>query len=88
MGEFILRGGFKLKKESFKIKSNCDGLELDAMLFIPEKVKAVVALSHGMVERKEYYFGFMEYLAHNGYASIIHDHRGHGKSVRNKEDYG
>ena len=77
-----------MKKENFKIKSNCDGLELDTMLFIPDKLKAVVALSHGMVERKEYYFGFMEYLAQNGYASIIHDHRGHGKSVRSNNDYG
>lgn len=30
----------------------------------------------------------MEFLAKQGYASVIHDHRGHGKSVRRKEDLG
>ena len=77
-----------MKKENFKIESKCDGLELDVMLFIPDKINGIVQLSHGMVERKEYYYGFMEYLAQNGYASIIHDHRGHGKSVKDKDDYG
>ena len=77
-----------MKKEFFKIKSNCDGLELDVALFIPDKIFGLVQLSHGMVEHKEYYYDFMEYLAKNGYACIINDHRGHGRSIKNISDLG
>lgn len=30
----------------------------------------------------------MEYLAEQGYVSVIHDHRGHGKSIRGSADLG
>lgn len=77
-----------MKKQFFKIKSNSDNLELDVALFIPDKIVGLVQLSHGMVEHKEYYYDFMEYLVKNGYVCIINDHRGHGKSVKNKKDLG
>ena len=78
-----------MKKENISLKSNCDGLMLDVELFIPEgKVNGIVQLSHGMVEHKEYYYDFMKYLTQNGYVTIINDHRGHGKSVKNKDDLG
>ena len=77
-----------MKKEFFKIKSNCDGLELDVALFIPKEIKGIVQLSHGMVEHKEYYYDFMKYLVDNGFACIINDHRGHGKSVKSERDLG
>ena len=41
-----------------------------------------------MSEYKERYLPFMEYMAERKYVSVIHDHRGHGKSVRSKEDLG
>ena len=30
----------------------------------------------------------MKYLSENGYICVIHDHRGHGASVKNKRDLG
>lgn len=30
----------------------------------------------------------MEYLAEQGFVTVIHDHRGHGRSVRSKDDLG
>ena len=51
-------------------------------------IKGVVQFSHGMAEHKERYYPLMEYLAANGFASAINDHRGHGESVRAKEDRG
>lgn len=45
-------------------------------------------LVHGMAEHKERYLPFMEYLADHGYVAVIHDHRGHGKSVRSRQDLG
>lgn len=41
-----------------------------------------------MSEHKERYYGFMEYLKNQGYIVVINDHRGHGSSVKNKEDLG
>lgn len=78
-----------MKKEILTINSNCDNLPLSVAVFEPEgEVKGIVQFAHGMAEHKERYFGFMEYLAEAGYASIINDHRGHGASVRNPEDLG
>ena len=41
-----------------------------------------------MCEHKERYYGFMEYLTGYGYVTVIHDHRGHGASVKDKTDLG
>ena len=69
--------------------SEVDGLQLSTLSVIPDTaVVGIVQLVHGMCEYKERYLPFMEFLAENGYASVIHDHRGHGKSVRSKKDLG
>lgn len=77
-----------MKSEEIVIKSQHDDLELGVNLRIPEKPVGIVQLVHGMAEHKERYIPFMEYLAEQGYVVIIHDHRGHGASVRSEEDYG
>ena len=41
-----------------------------------------------MAEHRKRYFPFMEFLAENGYIAVIHDHRGHGESIKEKEDLG
>ena len=78
-----------MKYES-SFKSEADGLEISVMALIPDKkpYRAVVQLVHGMSEHKERYIPFMEYLAKKGYITVIHDHRGHGKSVKNPDDLG
>lgn len=77
------------KYESYFI-SEADGLEISVMAVMPNEkpYRAIVQLVHGMSEHKERYLPFMEYLAGKGYVTVIHDHRGHGKSVRNKKDFG
>lgn len=78
-----------MKRENLQIESNCDSLKLDVELYLPDgNPKGIVQLSHGMVEDKKYYFDFMRFLANNGYIAIINDHRGHGKSVKSKDDWG
>lgn len=74
--------------ESFA--SGADGLEIAMMTVVPEKeeIKGIFQLVHGMSEYKERYLPFMKMLAENGYLSVIHDHRGHGDSVKSSEDYG
>lgn len=72
-----------------KIYSKKDNLALEIAVIEPKGTpKAIVQFSHGMSEHKERYFDFMNYLADNGYICIIHDHRGHGASVKDKHDLG
>lgn len=64
--------------------SEADTLEISVLCLMPEpgiKPRAIVQLVHGMSEHKERYIPFMEYLTDKGYITVIHDHRGHGKSV-------
>lgn len=78
-----------MKEENFKIKSKSDKLEIKGKLFIPEKeIKGLFFISHGMSEHKARYYDFIKYLTKNGYVTVIHDHRGHGESLKNKEELG
>ena len=79
---------FQRKEDYFC--SEADGLEISVLEILPEKkpYKGIVQLVHGMSEYKERYVPFMEYLAENGFVTVIHDHRGHGKSVKSVEDLG
>ncbi len=75
--------------ENVQMMSRQDGLVLDVLVCPPEgEIRGVVQISHGMSEHKERYIPFMEFLSKNGYASVIHDHRGHGKSVKCIDDLG
>ena len=72
-----------------KIVSSSDGLKLDIAYIVPKgEILGVVQLSHGMAEHKERYFDFMKFLASHGYACVINDHRGHGKSIKDNDDLG
>ena len=76
-------------KEKFTLLSKYDKLPLSALFIAPENgAKGIVQLVHGMAERKERYEELMTFLAENGYACVIHDHRGHGESLLSKEDRG
>ena len=76
-------------QEEFEVASSADGLTLAAALTMPATTpKGIVFMLHGMEEHKERYYPFMEYLAHSGYASVIHDMRGHGKSLKAPQDLG
>ena len=66
--------------KEFKITAS-DGLELAAALFEHDDPKAIVQVIHGAKEHKERYYDFIQYLNNNGYAVIVSDNRGHGKSV-------
>lgn len=77
-----------MEHKTFSVISHYDHLKLDGVMIIPDTPKAIVQFAHGMCEHKERYIPFMEYLCQYGYLCIIHDHRGHGKSIKNKNDLG
>lgn len=75
----------KLKQEI--IHSNIDQLPLGTLIIEPETTpKAIVQISHDIMEYKERHVMFAEFLAHHNYLVVIHDHRGHGQSAKEYED--
>lgn len=77
-----------MKVKNITIKSNFDGLDLDGILYIPDNIKGIFQIVHGMAEHKERYLYFMEKLCNEGFVVFAHDHRGHGKSIKNENDLG
>lgn len=75
--------------ETFKIKSSYDGLMLYCLIEEPKKKPVgIVQISHGMAENKERYKNFMKFLSNHGYIAVIHDYRGHEKSVAKEDEFG
>lgn len=75
--------------KDFDFDSEFDGLKIDANIAVPSgSINGIVQIVHGMCEYKERYFPFMDYLAEEGFISVIHDNRGHGKSICNDDDLG
>ncbi len=71
--------------------SSEDSLQLAVLYLTPDEgvmPKGVLQLIHGMCEHKERYIPFMEYMSANGWICVIHDHRGHGESVRSTSELG
>ena len=81
-----MESNISFSRETFPVTSFQDGLILSVMTVIPEHPHAILQIAHGMCEHKERYLPFMEYMASQGFACIIHDHRGHGKSVKSQDD--
>lgn len=78
-----------MKKKTFYLTSDFDQLELHVMVMEPEgEPKGILQICHGMAEHKERYIPFMEEVCKWGYVAVIHDHRGHGKSIKGKGELG
>ena len=73
----------------FTLPSCVPGRTLHAFRCVPEgEVRAILQLSHGMVEFIDRYKPLAEYLAARGILVTGHDHLGHGGSIRTRADYG
>ncbi len=77
-----------IQKIETKIKSKHDGLELGTTLLVPKRPRGILQIVHGMAEHRRRYDDFMEFCARQGLVTIIHDHRGHGDSIRSEQDLG
>lgn len=78
-------------RHEFCIDATADNLKISVLTSEPATdvtPKAIVQIVHGMCEHKERYLPFMHYLNTRGYICIVHDHRGHGKSIRSTDDLG
>ena len=85
----VVHAQFPTNFEETTLVSPSDSLELSVLIAYPETEPiAVLQLVHGMCEHKERYIPLMRFLSQHGYICVIHDHRGHGKSVRTTNDLG
>lgn len=77
-------------EEVFQFASKDGRTKIHAVKWIPDagEYKAVLQITHGMIEFIERYRNFAEYLTKNGYLVVGHDHIGHGASVVSDEDWG
>lgn len=73
---------------TLKLTSDFDNLSLGVAVSECPDAKAIFQIVHGMAEHKERYYPFMEYLSQHGFICVIHDHRGHGESVKSEQDLG
>lgn len=78
---------YKVMKQ--QIRSIYDDLPLGITIMEPDQTpKGIIQIAHGMCEYRERYEDFMNYICDQGFICAIHDHRGHGESIKNKEDLG
>ena len=79
-----------MKKETFTFQSKDKKTKVYAVRWMPDQkeYKAILQITHGMIEFVERYEDFAQYLTDQGYLVTGHDHIGHGASVRSREDWG
>lgn len=78
-----------MTKNEYTYLSADQKTQIHVIEWIPEgDVKAVLQISHGMVEYIARYHDFAAFMADNGFYVTGNDHLGHGESVVNDEDHG
>lgn len=77
------------RKEEFCFTSSCGTTQIHAVIHIPDsKIRAILQISHGMVEFIDRYDDFAAFLNQHGILVAGNDHLGHGASINSKDDYG
>ncbi len=52
------------------------------------EIIGIIQIIHGMAEHSDRYLDVANYLCTKGFAVVMHDHAGHGKSIKTNEDLG
>lgn len=78
------------KEEQFEFLSKDGKTQIHAVKWVPAngEYKAILQITHGMVEYIGRYKPFAEYLNEQGFLVVGHDHLGHGASVTSEENWG
>ena len=79
-----------MSKTVFEFPSSDGRTNIRAVKYVPEnrEIKAVVQISHGMVEFIDRYEEFAQFLNERGILVAGNDHLGHGGSIVYEDDYG
>ena len=77
-------------KEEFTFLSKNGKTQIHAVRWLPDttEYRAVLQITHGMIEYIDRYDAFASYLASLGFLVVGHDHLGHGASVETEKDWG
>lgn len=76
-------------RKEYSIPSKSGVADVFARCWLPsDGPKAIFQIAHGMAEHGERYEDFAKYLCEKGFAVLINDHVGHGKSIRSDDDIG
>ncbi|MDE7311457.1 MAG: alpha/beta hydrolase [Eubacterium sp.] len=80
----------KFTGETFQFLSKDGKTKIHGVKWFPKdgKVRAVMQLTHGMIEYIERYEEFAGYLTDRGFLVVGHDHLGHGASVSEQSNWG
>ncbi len=75
---------------NFTFLSNDGKTAVHAVKWTPDsgEYKAILQITHGMVEFIERYEPFAKFLTDHDYMVVGHDHIGHGQSVASQDDWG
>lgn len=78
------------REEKLSFLSEDGKTTIHAVKWIPENggYKAVLQITHGMVEYIERYREFADYMTKQGFLVVGHDHLGHGASVTSEAEWG
>lgn len=61
--------------------TEASGFDIFVREYLPQSPKGLVHIIHGMAEHGGNYEDFAKFLREEGYLVVVHDHRGHGKSL-------
>ena len=76
-------------RKEYSIPSKSGVADVFARMWMPaDGAKAIFQIAHGMAEHGERYEDFAAYLCEKGFAVLVNDHVGHGKSVKSDDDLG
>ena len=76
-------------RKEYTVPSKCGVADIYARCWMPvDGVNAIFQISHGMAEHGERYEDFASYLCSKGFAVVVEDHMGHGKSINTDDDLG
>ncbi len=76
-------------KETITFPSAAKGVSVTGYLFAPEgQARAIVQLSHGMIDRIGHYGELIAALVGAGFAVAGNDHIGHGETAENEAAFG
>lgn len=78
------------KEEQMYFLSANGKTPIHAVKWLPDhgEYRAILQITHGMVEFIGRYRVFAEYLTERGFMVVGHDHLGHGESINSEEEWG
>lgn len=76
-------------RKEYSVPSKSGVADIYARCWVPaDGPRAIFQIVHGMAEHGERYEDFAKFLCKNGFAVLVDDHVGHGKSIKDDGDLG